>query len=779
VVDMIFKLSKKSLVKISLVSLLVVSSLTVFFAYPKFIKADEQKSQETVTYTPSSVKVVEISGNWSFDILQEDDDIKTDITVISDNVLELTVHAKHDLRGGYKWDMMICNFTEMENLQYMEEDTQRGFEYSTPIDLNYIFLENEGLSSNLHDDTEDYGYVLFSSGSKNQLPKRFRLIFPEGRKHFKIYTGNGTEIIVVTSTDEGLGGADDSWDHRIFYDLNNNRWHLLYIDSAHDIHTASSGDGVTWVDGIDIDSGTYDYEDFSCVLDFYNSNTYLHCVYSVPFNDYLNYRRMTLTGVDPYITAGAEQKPFDALDLGKSSSDDVEYPRIILDSNRCVLVAFGFENDSADTSDEHTVVLIKENDTCGDGTFAIGDIETGFPIYNIQNEIGYEREIPVGLESFGDLDAQIFWIDTDSYGTSADLETVFFDGDSNTIGTQRTLDDDVEFYTLTASFSSVIVGEKTITFGMDDGTTDLDAYITSTKGGDLTSQIDTGLQMEYKNFVPKCVDAIVDTRSVTNDIWVFAVDDNDPQDIWYAKSMDSGSTWGNQTLWIDEGGDTEVKFLSAFFNNETCDIIVTWIGGFETPWNVTIDMLNTGNCPDETSPTYSDNSTNSTIAGAIVSHNLKWTDETGLATTGGYIFSTNNTGTWANETWVAFSSNPDWSNVTDTSNSTVGAVIEWCVYANDTSNNWNGISCVSPFTYVTTSDTCIPPESGDWNVLCSDNCFKSNENIDIVGNLRLYGGDAGTLTISNVNISFEGFQMNATNCKIVRHPPFKWIQKGG
>jgi hypothetical protein len=49
----------------------------------------------------------------------------------------------------------------------------------------------------------------------------------------------------------------------------------------------------------------------------------------------------------------------------------------------------------------------------------------------------------------------------------------------------------------------------------------------------------------------------------------------------------------------------------------------------------------------------------------------------------------------------------NWSNVTKTVNSTTGATIAWCVYANDTSNNWNSTSCSSPFTYNTTGATFI------------------------------------------------------------------------
>jgi len=130
--------------------------------------------------------------------------------------------------------------------------------------------------------------------------------------------------------------------------------------------------------------------------------------------------------------------------------------------------------------------------------------------------------------------------------------------------------------------------------------------------------------------------------------------------------------------------------------------------------------------PDETPPTYSDNSTNSTYAGEDTLFSLKWTDETELATSGGYIFSIDNgTGIFVNDSWVAFSSNPDWSNVTKTVNSTEGATIRWCVHANDTSNNWNSTSCENPFSYVTTSaDTCNPtsPLTSDYVFDCNDNC---------------------------------------------------------
>jgi len=85
-----------------------------------------------------------------------------------------------------------------------------------------------------------------------------------------------------------------------------------------------------------------------------------------------------------------------------------------------------------------------------------------------------------------------------------------------------------------------------------------------------------------------------------------------------------------------------------------------------------------------------------------------------------------NTSIWVNDTFVSMTGTGNWSNVTKTITSEVGVNVSWCIYANDTSDNWNSTSCDSPFSYVTTSaapeDTCTCPASGNWNIQCSDNC---------------------------------------------------------
>jgi len=136
---------------------------------------------------------------------------------------------------------------------------------------------------------------------------------------------------------------------------------------------------------------------------------------------------------------------------------------------------------------------------------------------------------------------------------------------------------------------------------------------------------------------------------------------------------------------------------------------------------------------DLVAPTYSLNSTNSTLAGTLIEHRLKWEDNIELS---GYIFSFDNcTGSLANDTWQSFSANPDWSNVTKTVNETVGCEIRWCVYANDTSDNWNGTSCDAPFSYVTTAPI-IPPEiciqhfleENTFIILCNVTSISHNQN---------------------------------------------------
>jgi hypothetical protein len=97
---------------------------------------------------------------------------------------------------------------------------------------------------------------------------------------------------------------------------------------------------------------------------------------------------------------------------------------------------------------------------------------------------------------------------------------------------------------------------------------------------------------------------------------------------------------------------------------------------------------------DTTPPTYSSISTNTTIAGASCSFNCLWQDDVNVS---GYIFGTNNTGSWVNDTWTTAwaswaTSRSAWADAIKTLNSTVGLVVGYEWWVNDTSNNWNSTS---------------------------------------------------------------------------------------
>lgn len=86
--------------------------------------------------------------------------------------------------------------------------------------------------------------------------------------------------------------------------------------------------------------------------------------------------------------------------------------------------------------------------------------------------------------------------------------------------------------------------------------------------------------------------------------------------------------------------------------------------------------------PQNYPPVYSTSSTNTTSSGYEFS--LKWDDDSGLS---GYIFSSNTTGNWTNDSWTPFSGTESWSYIIKNI-SQANEVIAWKVYANDSNNLW-------------------------------------------------------------------------------------------
>ena len=138
-------------------------------------------------------------------------------------------------------------------------------------------------------------------------------------------------------------------------------------------------------------------------------------------------------------------------------------------------------------------------------------------------------------------------------------------------------------------------------------------------------------------------------------------------------------------------------------------------------------------------------------AGGTSTCNTKHDGSAGNAGTIYYEINNNlNPTYWVNDTWASMTGNSNWSNVTKVVNSTVGSNIAWCFYVNDTSNNWNNLSCTAPFTYITTSGivtTCSYGGSGNWRINLADHC-RIATGVSVGGNeVECYG--SGEITILN------------------------------
>jgi hypothetical protein len=115
-------------------------------------------------------------------------------------------------------------------------------------------------------------------------------------------------------------------------------------------------------------------------------------------------------------------------------------------------------------------------------------------------------------------------------------------------------------------------------------------------------------------------------------------------------------------------------------------------------------------------PTFSQIEVSSLVASSTCVFSASVIDESGLS---GYIFSTNNTGVWKNDTWTSFVTNPSWANVTKTLNNTVDNVVGYLWYANCTANQW-GITSIG---WITTQEFMLSVQTTthSWTIVPGEN----------------------------------------------------------
>lgn len=115
-------------------------------------------------------------------------DVITTFTPMNDTFLE--IYVNRTAGGGYKWVSALCNVTGIENVGKWEYNPATDWwSYTGP--LNYDKLTNYGLPEDWCNETNNYGFVLFSASGKDI---RYRLNFTEGHKVIQIYTGKGSDL---------------------------------------------------------------------------------------------------------------------------------------------------------------------------------------------------------------------------------------------------------------------------------------------------------------------------------------------------------------------------------------------------------------------------------------------------------------------------------------------------------------------------------------------------------------------------------------------------------
>ena len=193
---------------------------------------------------------------------------------------------------------------------------------------------------------------------------------------------------------------------------------------------------------------------------------------------------------------------------------------------------------------------------------------------------------------------------------------------------------------------------------------------------------------------------------------------------------------------------------------------------------------------DTTKPTYSNNGHNTTEAGDDVLFYIKYNDDIALHPDGQYIFSTNNTGEWVNESAVNFTATPNWANVSMTLNSTSGLSVGYRWYADDNVGNTNDTEIFSLTTTLTTFVDIIPSQilvngitfgadpgtndnAANNNTACSTGtCYNISIDPATTVNIDIYNTATGDLTsggssIGIQNMTHQGNQTSSTGDNLV------------
>jgi hypothetical protein len=154
--------------------------------------------------------------------------------------------------------------------------------------------------------------------------------------------------------------------------------------------------------------------------------------------------------------------------------------------------------------------------------------------------------------------------------------------------------------------------------------------------------------------------------------------------------LDIEASTDNVTWYLVQSNVTNNTYynLPALSKNQT-QYVRGVLKGNTTSTSELATLYITDELSDSVPPTYSGATYNQTVLGLSTLFSIQYNDDTVLHPNGQYIFSTNNTGIWVNDTAVNFATTPQWANVTKALNSTLQTIVGYRWYAKDNAGNWN------------------------------------------------------------------------------------------
>lgn len=189
------------------------------------------------------------SKSMTFDNIE---DTKQEVIIkyqkINETILEIILdnHPDSTTNNGYKWYMALCNGTAGK-LYYAEEDAQGGFDNAIYVPVVYDNVTNFGMNETWCGGGK--GYILFSAGSKQQLPKHIRLNTTT-IENYTIYAGTGSAQLAASSDATAINAAGDN-----MCADSNGVLHVVYTSADLDLWYANNSGG-TW-SGYEIRAGTW------------------------------------------------------------------------------------------------------------------------------------------------------------------------------------------------------------------------------------------------------------------------------------------------------------------------------------------------------------------------------------------------------------------------------------------------------------------------------------------------------------------------------------------